>query len=57
MVSGLMHKLPTLDSDKFRVELMTEFCDAAMVTMLCVMTKGVDSCHDLVGKSHVAYHS
>ena len=56
-VSGLLHQLPTMEGAKFGVELMTEFSDAAMLTLLAVMTKGVDACHELVGKSHVAYEN
>lgn len=55
MVSGLVSKLPTMDSEDFRAELMKEFSDAAMVNMLSLITKGVNACNDLVERSHVAY--
>lgn len=55
MVSGLLNRLPTMESESFRGELLKEFSDAAMVNVLSLMTKGVDACNNLVERSHAAY--
>jgi hypothetical protein len=55
MVAGLLDKLPTMSSDAFREELVTESCDATLVNLLCLVTKGVDECQQLVQCSSEAF--
>lgn len=55
MASGLLLKLPTMSSQQFSSEMMTEFTDASMINMMCMITKGVHMCNGLVDNSTLAY--
>lgn len=47
MVQGLLDQMPTMSSDEFESEVATERADVALVSLLCMITKGIESCHTL----------
>ena len=55
MVAGLLSRFPGNSSKELSDEVLDECTDTTLVNMLCVMTRGVSECHQLVEASSVAY--
>lgn len=55
MVKGLLDQMPTVTSPAFRKELTVERADVMLINMLCMVTKGVEACNQLVQCSGEAW--
>ena len=55
MVKGLLDKMPTMTSAAFQKDLTVERADVMLINMLCMVTKGVEACSQLVQCSAEAY--
>jgi hypothetical protein len=55
MVSGFLDRLPASSSEELSKELTNECTETTVVNMLCLITRGVSECHQLVDVSAVAY--
>lgn len=55
MTSGLVSKLRTRAAADAEGEMAGEFADAALVNVLCLMTRGVDESQQLVEAANSAY--
>lgn len=55
MVKGLLDKMPTMTSTAFQKDLTVERVDVMLINMLCMVTKGVEACNQLVQCSGEAY--
>lgn len=55
MVSGLLSRFPGSSAQDVRHELAAECTDTTIVNMLCLMTRGVSECQQLVDVTSTAY--
>jgi hypothetical protein len=55
MAKGLLDKLPTMTSVAFQKELSVERADVSLINLLCMVTKGVEACNQLVQCTGEAY--
>jgi hypothetical protein len=55
MVKGLLDRMPTMASPAFQNELAIERADVMLMNILCMVTKGVEACSQLVQCSGEAY--
>lgn len=55
MLKGLLDMMPTMTSQAFQKELTVERTDVMLINMLCMVTKGVEACNQLVQCSGEAY--
>ena len=56
MVSGLLSRFPGSSAEDVRQELAGECSDTTIVNMLCLMTRGVSECQQLVDVTSAAYN-
>lgn len=55
MVQGLLNQMPTMSSKEFEDEVVTERTDVALLNLLCMITKGIESCHTLATCTNEAF--
>ena len=55
MAAGLLSRFPGNVSKELSEEVLHESTDTTLVNMLCLMTRGVSECHQLVEASSIAY--
>ena len=53
-VRSVCNRLPTIDSDKFRADFLTEYNDTLLVTYLATITKSAAMVNDVLEKSVTA---
>jgi len=54
-VNALCHLLPTIDTDKFKEDFLTEYNDALLVTYLATITKTTNAINEMIDKFNIAY--
>jgi len=54
-VDALCHLLPTIDTDKFKEDFLTEYNDALLVTYLATITKTTNAINEMIDKFNIAY--
>jgi len=54
-VNALCHLLPTIDTDKFKEDFLTEYNDSLLVTYLATITKTTNAINEMIDKFNIAY--
>jgi len=54
-VNALCHLLPTIDTDKFKEDFLTEYNDSLLVTYLATITKTTNQINEMIDKFNIAY--
>jgi len=54
-INALCHLLPTIDTDKFKEDFLTEYNDALLVTYLATITKTTNAINEMIDKFNIAY--